>query len=118
MSQYGSARGLVDVRGAVALAFGAAQVLWEVDDQEILAEAARKHSRKQQPPMLEPPADGDEGALAGDEITQRAPRLALLRVAIARAHLVRLLSDGRRPGQFRRTRPSSWAMRMESSIRL
>jgi hypothetical protein len=49
--------------------------------------------------MLAPLADGDEGALVGDEITERAPRLGLPRVAIAWAHLVRLLHDGRRPGQ-------------------
>lgn len=41
--------------------------------------------------MLAPLADGNECALAGDEITERAPRLRLPRVAIARAHLVRLL---------------------------
>jgi hypothetical protein len=32
---------------------------------------------KQQLPILAPLADGDEGALAGDEITPRAPRVGL-----------------------------------------
>jgi hypothetical protein len=42
--------------------------------------------------MLAPPGDGHECALARDEIAQRAQRLDLERVAVARAHLVRLLS--------------------------
>ena len=39
LSQCGSARGLVDLGGAIALAFGAAQVVRQVGDQELLAEA-------------------------------------------------------------------------------
>jgi hypothetical protein len=96
----------------IALSFRAAQVLWEVNDQEILTEAARKRSGKQQPPMFAPLADGDEALL----LAMRSPTVrrtwGLPRAAIARTHLVRLPHDVRAAGQFRTAGASSWSIRL------
>jgi hypothetical protein len=51
LSQWGSSLGLVDLGRAMAFAFRAAQMLRQVDDQELLSEAACEHSREQQRQM-------------------------------------------------------------------
>ena len=76
----------------MALAFGAAQVLRQVDDQETLAEVACKTQQETTAADACTPGRWRRGCSVGDEITERAPRLGLPRVAIAWAHLVQLLS--------------------------
>jgi len=68
--------------------------------------------------MLAPLAGGDEGALLAMRSPGVRPAWGCTRVVIARAHLVRMLDDGRRPGQFRESGPFSSVMRMGSSVRL
>jgi len=54
----------MQVRRSIAAAAAAAQTLPQVDHLERFAEASRQRGRKQQPPVLAAPADGDQRCLA------------------------------------------------------
>src|SRR5205823_6029709 len=72
-----------------AAAVAAAQLLAQLDRREVLAVTRDEVGRIEQAPVLAAAANGDEGHLGADHLTERPADAGLAGAAIAGAHLVR-----------------------------
>jgi hypothetical protein len=80
--------------GDAAATAGTAQVLAQLDRQEILTVAGNKVGRIEHAPVLAASAHRDQGHFGAHHLAQRAASAGLPGVAVAGAHLVRLSHAG------------------------